>query len=98
MARKCAREINGCSVDKISNLDTVLGIKWNERILNTNGDFAYVYRQTVSFWLVEKKPITEYKYFGDSLIESAIENDTNLIFHFVRGDGVKAEYTSGEWK
>ena len=57
MARKCAREINGSIVwpDRISNLDTVLGIKWNERILNTNGDFAYVYRQKVSFWLVEKK-------------------------------------------
>ena len=45
-----------------------------------------------------EETITEYKYFGDSLIESAIENDTILIFHFVRGDGVKAEYTSGEWK
>ena len=97
MARKCAREINGCSVDKISNLDTVLGIKWNERILNTNGDCLCLQAESVILACGEET-ITEYKYFGDSLIESAIENDTILIFHFVRGDGVKAEYTSGEWK
>ena len=48
------------------------------------------YGEETSHWI--------FKYFGDSLIESAIENDTNLIFHFVQGNGVKAEYTSGAWK
>lgn len=35
------------------DLDDLLGLKWNERILNENGDFAYVIDGTVKYWLSE---------------------------------------------
>ena len=94
----CRRNKPVFIVDCMRRLDSILGMKWDERILNANGDFAHVYKGTVSFWLVEKKPVLEYKYVGGSLIQSAIENETVLIFSFVRGDGVSAEYSNGDWK
>ena len=37
-------------------------------------------------------------YVGDHVFENQIGNDLQLIFTFVRGDGVKAEYKSDQWK
>ena len=60
--------------------------------------FCYVIPATVRFWLHEKKPVREFVYVGDTLVESHTESDLEVIFTFVRGDGVKAEYNSNEWK
>ena len=35
-----------------SHLDNYLEIKWDEQILNENGDYAYVVEGTVRFWLM----------------------------------------------
>lgn len=80
------------------NLCKVLGDKWFERILNKNGDFAYVTKGTIQFWLHVKAAIKEFVDIGDKLFENYIENDMFLIFTFVRGDGVKIEYKTGQWK
>ena len=85
-------------VDDNSHLCDLLGSKWFERIQNVNGDFCYVIPVTVRFWLHEKKPVREFVYVGDTLVESHTESDLEVIFTFVRGDGVKAEYNSNEWK
>ena len=85
-------------VDNNSQLCDLLGSKWFERIQNVNGDFCYVIPGTVTFWLHEKKPVKEFVYVGDTLVESHTESDLQVIFTFVRGDGVKAEYNSNEWK
>ena len=37
-------------------LDGVLGSKWDERIMNSSGDFAYVEKNTVRFWITKKTP------------------------------------------
>jgi hypothetical protein len=52
----------------------------------------------VRFWLNEKRSVKEFFYIGDHLFESQIGNDLQLIFNFVRGDGVKAEYKTNQWK
>lgn len=85
-------------VENNFDLCGLLGNRWYERIQNFNGDFCYVIPGTVRFWLLEKKAIKEFFYIGDNLIESHIENDLQIIFTFVRGDGVKVDYHSKEWK
>ena len=41
--------------------DSYLGLKWDERILNVAGDFAYVIPGTIKCWLRQRSPIIEYK-------------------------------------
>jgi len=77
------------------DLDDLLGLKWNERILNENGDFAYVINGTVKYWLSKKSSIVEYKCIGAKYIKSEIEDSHMLVFTFVRGDGNKIQYLNG---
>lgn len=86
-------------VDNNTDVCNIFGSKWFERILNNNnGDFCYVIASTVRFWLNEKRPLKEFFYVGDHLLENHIENDLQVIFTFVRGDGVNAEYKTNQWK
>ena len=68
-------------------LDCFIGTKWNERIMNENGDFAYVVPGTLRFWLTKRNPIVEFKLIGDKYVRSEIEDGYQVIFTFVRGDG-----------
>ena len=85
-------KFKGKNVHVVSNnneISRIMGKKWFQRIINTNGDFCYVVRDTVRFWLNEKRPVKDFFYVGDHLFENQIRNDLQLIFTFVRGDGVK---------
>ena len=86
------------SIRDNSDLDNFLGVKWNERVFNEIGDFAYVVDGTVRYWLTRKIPIVEFKYKGDTFVKSEIEGLHLLVFTFVRGDGNKAQYISGNFK
>lgn len=61
-------------------LDSYLGMKWDERILNPAGDCAYVIPGTVKYWLGQRSPSTEYKIIGEQYIKSEVETATLLIF------------------
>jgi hypothetical protein len=91
------KKLRGENVHAVNNnaaLSHILGNKWFERIINISGDFCYVVAGTVRFWLTEKRPLKEFFYFGDYLLEHQISNDLLLIFNFVRGDGVKTQYNT----
>ena len=49
--------------------DPFLGMKWDERILNPAGDFAYVISGTIKYWPGQRNPITEYKIIGEQYIK-----------------------------
>ncbi|CAB3981193.1 Hypothetical predicted protein [Paramuricea clavata] len=66
-------------------LDSSLGQKWDERILNQNSDFAYVIVGTIRYWLGQRSSIVEFKYVGGQLIKSEIENNYFVNFQFVWG-------------
>ena len=59
----------------------------NERIINEQGDFAYVVPKTVRFWLTKRKPIIEFKLMGNKNIKTEIDDGYQVVFTFVRGDG-----------
>ena len=39
------------------------------------------------FWLGKKSPIAEYKVVGKQYVKSEIEDNSQVVFTFVRGDG-----------
>ena len=47
---------------------------------------------SVSILLTKKASIEEYKFIGGQLVKSEIEDNYNLVFSFVRGDGNKRQY------
>ena len=90
-------QIRGKKVHTIKDnaeLDHILGLRWNERIFNGNGDFAYVVNGTVKYWLSKRNPIMEFKYIGGKFVRSEIEGLYALVLTFVRGDGNKRQYIS----
>ena len=74
------------------DLDSCLGVKWDERIMNENGDFAFVITGTVRYWIKRKAPIVEYRLIGGKFVRNEIEDGFQLILTFVRGDGNQEEY------
>ena len=71
-------------------LDGVLGSKWDERIMNSSGDFAYVVKNTFRFWTTKKTPIQEYKYIGGKYV-CEVEDAYMLVFTF-DGDENRRQY------
>ena len=90
---KKSRGRNVHCVNDNRQLCNILGDKGNERILNIKEDFCYLVAGTVQFWLHEKNPVKEFIYRGDTLFESHIQNNLELIFTIVLGDGVQVELT-----
>lgn len=82
------------SIDSNQTLNHLLGLKWDERIFNENGDFAFVIEGTVRFWLARRNPIQEFKVIGGKYIKSEIEDNFYLAFTFVRGDGNRHNYAT----
>ena len=74
------------------DLDCCLGVKWDERIMNENRDFAFVIIGTVRCWIKRKAPIVEYRLIGGKFVRNEIEDRFQLISTFDRGDGNQEEY------
>ena len=68
-------------------LDRYVELKWYERIINENGDFAYVTSRTVRTRLMNRSPIVEYKFIGNKYVRSELEDGYQVVFNFVHGDG-----------
>ena len=62
-------------IDSNEALKHSLGIKWDERIFNKSGDFAFVIAKTLRFWLSRKTAIQEFKVIGGKYIRSEIEDN-----------------------
>ena len=79
-------------MDKSRNRAKIFGSKWDERIFNVNGDFAYVIEGTERHWITRQTAIEEFKLIGDKCIRSEIEDSLIVVFTFVRGDGNNHNY------
>ena len=62
-------------IDSNEALKHSLGIKWDERIFNKSGDFAFVIEKTVRFWLSRETAIQEFKVIGGKYVRSEIEDN-----------------------
>ena len=85
----CGRQFK---LGKYSDLNELLGEDWHFRVVNTRGDFSYVVLETVKYHTYTPKPILEYttKKNGSRKLSYTpvyIEQETQLVFSFVRRDG-----------
>ena len=78
-------------------LDSYLGLRWDERILNVAEDFAHVIPGTIKYWLGQRSPIIEYKLIGEQYARTEVENSNFITFQFVRGDGNRNNYHANRW-
>lgn len=78
-------------LEHYSDLSDLLGEDWHYRVVNTRGDFSFVVLETVRFHMYTPKPILEYttKLMHSKLNYTPVytEQETQLIFSFVRRDG-----------
>ena len=44
-------------VELNKELNSLLGAKWDERIMNKNSDFAFVEVGTIKFWVRSRDPV-----------------------------------------
>ena len=71
----------------------MLGHNWHYRGSNSAGDFCFVIRETVEFYLCRKRPLIQY-------IPNGNQNPTRvstpqgyaLVFKYVRGDGTPSQF------
>ena len=67
-------------------LDSYLGLRWDERILNVAEDFAYVIPGTIKYWLGQRSPIIEYKLIGEQYARTQVEK---LLFSSLMNKSIK---------
>ncbi len=89
-AAKLVRKSRGhevYTINKCESLVPILGERWYLREMNKRKDFCYVIIETVQFYLHRRQPIVDsFEPFH------AIDGGHVLIFRFVRGDGVSAQW------
>ena len=84
------RGVRKYSIAKYSDLNSILGDKWFIRGINPSGDFCYVVLETVRFYLTKKPALPDYN--PDTGTVNHYFRGYNLIFSFVRGDGVAQDF------
>ena len=76
----------------LSKLDDILEERWNIHGLNTNGDLCYVLPKTVKYYIKNTKQKVDYQMRVDgSLTKHTFGRNSQLVFHFICGDGTSAE-------
>ena len=73
-------------VKRLCDLDAVLGEQWFFRITNKNRDFAFVVDGSVSYRMIERRPLVEYMPDHDCA-PKYIHRGFHLVFKFVRDRG-----------
>lgn len=85
-----SKVIGGNQHYKISHyqdLNHLLGKNWHFRAINANGDYGYVVKETVEFYIRRNKPLTEYVLNNDSLVAKSVLTGYSLTFSFVYSYG-----------
>ena len=82
---------------KFSDLDCVLGSRWDEKIYTRLGDFAYIVEGTLKFSVRSRKPNTRYLYQGGAYVESVKKRKPVLVTSFVIRSSNRKAYER-RWK
>ena len=61
---KCTKKgIKHCTIRIYNDLNGLLGAHWHYRGLNSGGDFCYVIKDTIDFYLYKRRPLILYSTF-----------------------------------
>ena len=90
----CVRGIEYYTITKFQDLNPLLGVNWHWRGIDVNGDFCYVILKTIEFYLYPRRPIKEFIPSADGKPPEEVQRPTGemLVFRFVQGDGVSAQF------
>ena len=79
----------------LTKLDDLLGKRWYIKGINAAGDFYYIQPGSVKYYLKQCKRKTEFQMQpDDSLRECVYGGSYQLVFQFVRNDGVLSQSNS----
>lgn len=84
------RGIDRYNISHYHDLNVLLGKNWHFRGLNSQGDFCYVIKGTVEFYLHKRHPLQEY--FPGEEGAQTLDLGYMLTFIFVRGDGTPSDF------
>ena len=76
------------TIKSYKDLNPILGQNWYFRIINAYGDFCYVIRNTVEFWIYDRRPLVE---FTENSFQQNIERGCIFRLRFVHGNGNKTD-------
>ncbi|XP_033763790.1 uncharacterized protein LOC117344989 [Pecten maximus] len=65
------------------DLEKILGVGWDYRVISENGDNFFVKTETVKFWIYKRKPLKEFILYPGHQEESLIDRGICLTFTFV---------------
>ena len=88
------RGIDRYNISHYRDLNVLLGKNWHFRGLNSQGDFCYVIKGTVEFYLHKRHPLQEFfpTEEGVETLRQTLDLGYMLIFNFVRGDGTPTDF------
>ena len=84
---------NVYTLTTLIRLDDILGSQWYIRGINTAVDFCYVQPKTVKYYLKFCAGKPDYQLLDDdTLLQCTYGIRHELIFRFVRGDGISSQW------
>ena len=88
------RGIDRYNIGHYRDLNVLLGKNWHFRGLNSQGDFCYVIKGTVEFYLHKRHPLQEFfpTEEGVETLRQTLDLGYMLTFNFVRGDGTPTDF------
>ena len=86
----CIRHQPLYGISKYSDLDLLLGKAWHLRVLNKGEDFCYCEKQSVQYYLHQRKSVEEVD--QDGRVVRCLSGGYVLVFKFVRMHGTLAQY------
>lgn len=79
----------------LTKLDDLLGKRWYIKGINAAGDFCYIQPGSVKYYLKQCRRKTEFQMQLDgSLRKHVYGGRCQLVFYFVRNDGVSSQWNS----
>jgi hypothetical protein len=85
--KRFVRGIQHYKILRYSDLNSLLGVNWHYRGINSTGDFCYVLLDTIEYYLYKRRSLKEFFPSVDGVVEEKRDVGDMLAFTFVRGDG-----------
>ncbi|XP_021352102.1 uncharacterized protein LOC110466641 isoform X3 [Mizuhopecten yessoensis] len=76
-------------IAKRQDLERLLGVGFDYRILNEQGDSFFIDTSTIRYWLGQRKALKDFLLFPDHVEEDYMNRGSQLTFSFVKKPGNK---------
>ena len=90
----CMRQQPVYGIKNYSDLHVLLGKAWHLRVLNKGGDFCYCHRESVQYYLHQRKSLISIEVDQDGKVVRCLSGGYVLVFKFVCIDGTFAQYST----